>query len=231
MVVGDFDPKVVKPLLNQWFGEIRRGPEVAALSPMPVSLSETEKLWYPDKFAKLPELRMIWPTVEQYHPDSYALNVLGQVLSGTKRAPLYQVLVEEKKLAPAVSASSNAMELAGEFRIRVQAVEGTDLDEVAAAINQGLARFEANGFPDSELQRIKAELETGFYQGISGVLNKAFQLATYNEYAGDPGFVSEDIQRLQAVTRDDVMRVYGKYVQGNPISKPVGCRRTNHSWP
>ncbi len=216
VVAGDFDPAVVKPLLNQWFGEIRRGPEVAVLPPMPVTLNATEKLWYPDKFAKLPELRMVWPSVEQYHPDSYPLQVLGQVLSGTKRAPLYQVLVEEKKLAPAVSASSDAMELAGEFRIQVQAAEGTDLNEVAAAINAGLARFEANGFPDSELQRIKAELETRFYQGISGVLNKAFQLATYNEYAGDPGFASEDIRRLQAVTREDVMRVYSKYVQGKP---------------
>ncbi|HET6565497.1 MAG TPA: pitrilysin family protein, partial [Xanthomonadales bacterium] len=217
VVAGDFDPAVVKPLLNQWFGEIRQGPQVEPLPPMPVTLEATEKFWYPDKFAKLPELQMIWPTVEQYHPDSYPLQVLGRVLSGTKRAPLYQVVVEEKKLAPAVNAASDAMELAGEFRIRVQAVEGTDLDAVEAAINEGLARFETNGFPDSELQRIKAELETSFYQGISGVLNKAFQLATYNEYAGDPAFVSEDIQRLQAVTRDDVMRVYRQYLQGKPF--------------
>ncbi len=213
VVAGDFDPDVIKPLLKQWFGEIRRGPEVQALKPMPVKLAATEKLWYPDKFAKLPELRRVWPTVEEYHPDSYALEVLGRVLSGTKRAPLYQVLVEERKLAPSVSASNSAMELAGEFRIRVGAVEGTDLDEVAAAIDEGLARFEANGFPDTELQRIKAELETSFYAGISGVLNKAFQLASYNEYAGDPGFVSEDIQLLQAVSREDVMRVYRQYVQ------------------
>ena len=45
---------------------------------------------------------MVFPTVEQYHPDSYPLDVLGSVLAGTKRAPLYQVIVEEKKLAPEV---------------------------------------------------------------------------------------------------------------------------------
>jgi zinc protease len=216
VVAGDFDPDIIKPLLNQWFGEIRRGPEVEALAPMPVSLDANISLWYPDKFAKLPELRRTWPTVEMYHPDSYPLQVLGQVLAGTKRSPLYRVLVEERKLAPSVETYSNSMELAGEFRIRVGAVEGTDLDEVGAAIEDGLALFESDGFPDSELQRIKAELETGFYQGISGVLNKAYQLANYNEYAGDPGFVSEDIALLQAVSRDDVMRVYEKYIQGRP---------------
>lgn len=213
VVAGDFDPDVIKPLLNQWFGEIRRGPEVEALPPMPVSLDANISLWYPDKFAKLPELRRTWPTVELYHPDSYPLQVLGQVLAGSKRSPLYKVLVEERKLAPSVNTYSNSMELAGEFRIRVGAVEGTDLDEVAVALDDGLALFEAAGFPDSELQRIKAELETAFYQGISGVLNKAYQLANYNEYAGDPGFVTEDIALMQAVSREDVMRVYEKYIK------------------
>jgi len=214
VVAGDFDPELVKKQIEQWFGEMRRGPDVHNNSPMPVTLSETKKLWYPDNFAKLPELRMVFPTVEQYHPDSYPLDVLGRVLAGTKRAPLYQVIVEEKKLAPEVRAGNSSDELAGEFTLRVRALAGVELDKVAAAIEEGLARFEENGFPETELTRIKAELETGFYEGLSGVLNKAFQLATYNEYAGDPGFASEEIKRMQAVTREDVIRVYDKYLRG-----------------
>lgn len=213
VVAGDFDPKLVKKQIEQWFGEMRRGPDVQNNNPMPVTLNETKKLWYPDNFAKLPELRMVFPTVEQYHPDSYPLDVLGRVLAGTKRAPLYQLVVEEKKLAPEVRAGNSSDELAGEFGIRVRALAGISLDEVAAAIEDGLARFEENGFAEAELTRIKAELETGFYQGLSGVLNKAFQLASYNEYAGDPGFASEEIKRMKAVTRADVMRVYDKYIR------------------
>ncbi len=217
VVAGDFEPEQIKAQIEQWFGEMRRGPDVVQTGPMPVTLEETKKLWYPDNFAKLPELRMVFPTVEQYHPDSYPLDVLGRVLAGTKRAPLYQVLVEEKKLAPSVRASNSSDELAGEFTLRVRALEGTSLDEVEAAITEGLARFEENGFPKTELTRIKAELETGFYQNLSGVLNKAFQLATYNEYAGDPGFASKEIGLMQAVTSEDVMRVYNQYVRGKPF--------------
>lgn len=214
VVAGDFDPELIKAQIEQWFGEMRRGPDVENTGPMPVTLSETRKLWYPDNFAKLPELRMVFPTVEQYHPDSYPLDVLGRVLAGTKQAPLYKVIVEEQKLAPAVSAYNSSNELAGEFTLRVRALEGKQLDEVAAAIEEGLARFEQGGFPETELTRIKAELETGFYQELSGVLNKAFQLASYNEYAGDPGFASKEIELMQAVTREDVMRVYDKYLRG-----------------
>ena len=217
VVAGDFDPELVKKQIEQWFGEMRRGPDVENPVPMPVTLTKTKKLWYPDNFARLPELRMVFPTVEQYHPDSYPLDVLGRVLAGTKRAPLYQLVVEEKKLAPEVRASNSSDELAGEFTLRVRALEGKSLDEVASAIAEGMARFEENGFPETELTRIKAELETGFYQGLSGVLNKAFQLASYNEYAGDPGFVSTEIELMQAVTSEDVMRVYNKYLRGKPF--------------
>ena len=217
VVAGDFDPETIKPKIEQWFGEIRRGPEVEAMPPKPVELTESRRLWYGDNFAKLPELRMVYPTVEQYHPDSYALDVLGQVLAGSKQAPLYGVIVEELKLAPEVSASHNASELAGELVIRVRAHEGTPLDKVQGAIAVGLTQFRADGFSQTELERIKAELETAFYRGLSGVLNKAFQLATYNEYAGDPGFVTEDIRRLQAVTRQDVMRVFDTYVFDRPF--------------
>ena len=214
VVAGDFDTELIKVQIEQWFGEMRRGQDVEDPGPMPVTLSETKKLWYPDNFAKLPELRMVFPTVEQYHPDSYPLDVLGRVLAGTKRAPLYNVIVEEQKLAPDVSAYNSSDELAGAFTLRVRALEGKPLDDVAAALAEGLTRFEENGFRESELTRIKAELETGFYQGLSGVLNKAFQLASYNEYAGDPAFVGKEIKLMQAVTREDVMRVYDKYLRG-----------------
>lgn len=217
VVAGDFDPELVKTQIEQWFGEMRRGPDVENPRPMPVTLENTKKLWYPDNFAKLPELRMTFPTVEQYHPDSYPLDVLGQILAGTKRAPLYQVLVEEQKLAPGVAAYNSSDELAGRFTLRIRALEGKPLDDVEAAIAEGLARFEEHGFPETELTRIKAELETSFYQNLSGVLNKAYQLANYNEFAGDPGFVSKEISLMQAVSSEDVLRVYDQYLRGKPF--------------
>ena len=61
----------------------------------PGVVTETVKLFHEDNFARLPELTMAWPTVEEYHPDSYPLQVLAQYLSEGKKAPLYKVLVEE----------------------------------------------------------------------------------------------------------------------------------------
>ncbi len=213
-VAGDFDPEEVKPMIEQWFGEIRRGPETEAMQAMPVVLEESRNLWHPDNFAQLPQLTRVYPSVELYHPDSYALQVLGQVLAGSKSAPLHEVIVEERELASAVSVSNNPFEVAGLLFMSVRAFQGVALDDVVAGLDEGMARFADEGVSASELMRIKAELETAFYQDLSGVLNKARSLATYNEFAGDPGYATENLRRLQAVTRDDVMRVFKKYVQG-----------------
>ncbi len=48
------------------------------------------------------------------------------------------------------------------------------------------------------------------------MLGKAFQLAQYKIFAGDPGFINQDIKNILAVTKDDVMRVYNQYVKGKP---------------
>ncbi len=213
VIAGDIDPAETKKKVEQWFGEIRKGPEVEKPQPLPVTLAETKSLYFEDNFAKLPELRMVFPTVEDYNTDMYALNVLGQLLSGSKKAPLYQVIVEEKKLAPNASTYQSSNEVAGEFVFRVRANAGTDLDEVKAAVEEGLVRFETNGIDAKDLQRIKAELETNLYQGVSTVLNKAFQLVTDNEFGGDPSYISKTAELTQAVSAEDVMRVFNKYIK------------------
>lgn len=183
------------------------------MKPMPVVLAKSKSLYFEDNFAKLPELRMVFPTVEEYHKDKYALQVLGQLLSGSKKSPLYNIMVEEKKLAPNAYSFQRSNELAGEFAFIVRANTGVDLDSVKVAINEGLERFEKDGFTDNELKRIKAEQETQLYQGFSTVLNKAFQLVQDNEFKGDPGYISETARLTNQVTREDIIRVYNQYLK------------------
>jgi len=214
VIAGDIDITETKELVKNWFGEIPSGPDIETMSPMPVTLSESKSLYFEDNFAKLPELRIVVPTIEEYHEDVYALQVLGQLLSGSKNAPLYQVVVEEKKLAPNISTYQSSSEIAGEFVFRARANAATDLDGLKEAIDEGLKRFETNGVSEKDLNRIKAELETRLYQGISTVLNKAFQLVQDNEFNGDPSYITKAAKLTDAVTASDVMRVYNQYIKG-----------------
>ncbi|QYO65221.1 M16 family metallopeptidase [Leptolyngbya sp. 7M] len=212
-VVGDFDPVQAKKWVEKYFAEIPRGEDVSPLQKRPGVVKETVKFYHEDNFARLPELTIAWPTVEQYHPDSYALAVLSQYLSDGKRAPLYQVLVEEKKLTGDIGMYPYTSELAGQMQLEVRAFADKDLDDVMVGINEAFARFEKNGISQRDLDRIKAGQETAFYNSLSSVLGKGVQLTQCSIFANDPGCISKNISSILAVTTDDVKRVYEKYIK------------------
>ncbi|WP_223789206.1 M16 family metallopeptidase [Marinicella meishanensis] len=216
VIAGDIDIEATKASVKRWFGEIKAGPAVPDMAPMPVTLRESKNLYHLDNFAQLPELRLTFPTVEQYHPDAYALDALGEILSYGKQSPLFTTLVEGEKLSSNVAAYNSSEELAGTFTIRVRANAGVDLDAVKLAIQTALDKFETEGIRAQALTKIKARQETNFYNGISSVLNKAYQLGLYQEFAGDPDYYLTDIQNIKAVTQADVLRVYEQYIKNRP---------------
>lgn len=213
VIAGDFDPEAVKPLVDKYFGEFKPRPLPELMIPEPVVLSETKRLYHEDNFALVPELNMVFPTVQAYHKDVYALQILGDLLSEGKKAPLYKEIVEKRKLAPEISVFHYPMELSGKFNISVRAFESIDLNEVHKAVFEAFRQFEAKGFSDDDLQRIKNMNETSFYHSISSLLNKSFQLVQSSVFGGDPARFTEDMLLLNAVTREDVMRVFNQYVK------------------
>jgi zinc protease len=215
-VVGDFDPVQAKQWVEKYFGEIKRGGDIERIQKRPGVVKQTTRLYHEDNFARLPELTLAWPTVEIYNPDSYPLAVLAQYLSVGKRAPLYKVLVEEKNLTSEAQMYQYGSELAGQMQLEVRAFPDKDLDDVLVGITEAFARFEKDGIPKSDLDRIKAGQETQFYNGLSSVLGKGVQLTQCNIFAGDPGCSAKNIERILAVTTDDVKRVYDKYFKGKP---------------
>jgi len=213
VIAGDINSEEAKTLVEKYFGELKPRAEIEKIAARPAVLNETKLLYHEDKFANLPDLEMIWPTVEQYHPDMWALDMLGQILSDGKKAPLYKVVVEEKKLAPSVYANNSSNEIAGTMSVGARAFANVNLNDLRAAFYEAFQRFETEGFSDADLERIKIGQETSFYNGISSVFSRAFQLASYNTFANDPGFIMTDLENSQSVTREDIMRVYNQYIK------------------
>ncbi|MES2760455.1 MAG: pitrilysin family protein [Pseudomonadota bacterium] len=217
VLAGDFDPVQARKWVEKYFSEIKRGATIKPMAKRPGVVKQTVKLAHEDNFAKLPELNMAWPTVEDLHPDSYALEVLAEYLSETKRAPFYKVLVEDSKLTSKVQMGNSTSELAGQFMLKVRAFEGKPLDEVAAAVDKAFAKFEQEGIAEKDLNRIKAGLETRFYNSVSSVLGKSALLAEYNYLSGNPGYVAQAVKKTLAVSSADVRRVYDTYIKGKPF--------------
>jgi zinc protease len=214
VISGDIDKEQIKALVEKYFGEIPAGEKIEKRAPLPVSIASTIKLYHEDNFAKAPQLTMVFPTVEQFSKESYALDFLGDLLANSKKAPLYNILVKDKKLTSRVFARNSSQELTGTFRISVTANPGVNLTDVEKAIFEGFAKFEKDGFTEEDLTRIKAGYETSSYNRLSSVQGKAFALAQYTLFTGDPEFYKKDLASIKSVTMADVKAVYDKFIKG-----------------
>jgi zinc protease len=211
---GDINIEQATKWVHKYFDEIPKGKEeIPALVKRAGKVDETQSFYYEDNFARVPQLTMAWPSVEQYHPDSYALDVLAQYLTDGKNAPFNQVLVDDLKLTSNTTMYNYTSEIAGQTQIVIRAFDGIQLDSIKKGIEKAFAKFEAEGISEKDLNKIKAGQETRFYASLSSVLGKGTGLASYNTYTGNPGFVTQDIQNTLSVTAEDVMNVYNKYIK------------------
>jgi zinc protease len=214
VLAGDFNPDTAKMLINKYFGEIKSHGDVSPRSAMIPTLAKTVKLYHEDNFANVPEITMVWPVPQAYQKDAYALDFLAKILADGKKAPLYKVLVKEKNLTSRTTAYNNSGELSGEFTISVRANEGKNLKEIEEGIDEAFQRFEKEGITEKDIERVKAASEKSFYEGLSSVFYKSLQLAFYNTFLNDPGYIEKDIENIKAVTLDDVKNAYDKYIKG-----------------
>ena len=213
IVAGDINVAETKKWIEKYFAEIKSGPAPEPLPKMPVKLNETVRAYCEDNLANAPRLSMEFPTAEDFTKDADALDFLGRILAGSKKSPLYKVIVDEKKLALAVMARQRSSEIAGVFNISITALPDVKLSDVEAAVKEAFQRFEKEGFTEKDVERQKAGFEYNFYRQSASVLNKAMRFGDYNIFNGSPDYMSTDFDNRMNVTKEDVWRVYSKYIK------------------
>ncbi|MBL0234276.1 MAG: insulinase family protein [Chitinophagaceae bacterium] len=212
-VGGDVKPADVVRLAEKYFGSIPRGPEVKPVVVPPAILTSDRYVSYTDNYAKLPLLSIVYPTVPNYHPDMAALACLSQVLGQGKNSVLYQLPVK-KQLALNASSFSQLSELAGEFSFQFVPGPGRSLAAMDSLFYNALDSFEARGVTDDDIAKFKGGMEAQTINGLQSVAGKVSQLAAFQTFAGNPNKVTDLLKMYQALTKEDVMRVYNKYIKG-----------------
>ena len=212
-VGGDVKPADVVKLVEKYFGSIPRGPEVSPVVVPPAILSSDRYVSYTDNYAKLPLLYVQFPTVPNYHKDMGALACLAQVLGQGKNSVLYQQLVK-KQLALQAGCFSQLSELAGELSFQVVPAQGRSLATMDTLFRRALDSFEARGVTDDDVAKFKGGIEASQINGLQSVAGKVSQLAAFQTFSGNPNKIADLIKMYQAVTREDVMRVYNEYIKG-----------------
>lgn len=212
-VGGDVEAKEVVKLAEKYFGSIPRGPQVTPTRlPMP-TLEKTRYVSMMDNYAKLPALRIVFPTTPQYSKDEPALDCLAEILGQGKNSILYKNFVKNQKAVNA-SAYNSTSELSGEFVFAVTPFPGQKLADIEAAVRQSMVEFEKRGVTDEDIEKFRNQMEAQLINGLENVSGKVSQLAAFQTYTGNPNYIGTVLEQYTSVTKEDVMRVYNRYIKG-----------------
>jgi len=213
-VAGDVDPTKVLELAKKYFGTIPRGAEVENQSVEPVKLTEDRYISYEDNI-RFPLIQFAYPTVPNFHPDEAPLDVLSDILGGSKNSLFYKNF-EKNQTAIQASVFHPCQELAGQFQLTVLPFPGKTLAEMEKKIRETLVEFEERGVNEDDLKRFKSSFESQTISGLETVSGKARQLAQYQYVHNNPNYVAKDLKRYMDVTAEDVMRVFKTYIKDQP---------------
>ncbi len=214
-IVGDFDPAVVKQLVQKYFGPIPRGPDVKQPDVPQPPIRGMVKETIEDKLAEVPRLILAWKGVRQYTDEEPPGDVLGDVLGAGKTSRLYKALVFERQLASGVSASDVTLGLGGWFQITITAAQGHTIDEIRPVVAQILSDVRQEGVSAEEVERAKRNIIANrlrTVERIGGFGGKADLLNNYEVFVGDPGYLPRDIARYRAVTPQAVQAFARKFL-------------------
>ncbi len=210
---GDINITETLVLVKKYFGSIPRGPEVAMPEKPVFEITEDRYISMEDN-VHLPLLYMTYPTVSLRHADEAPLDVLSSILGGGKASLLYKNLVKTQ-FAVQAEVSHPCAELSCTFSLYAlpHPASGKSLSDIENVIRDTLVEFEQRGVEDDDLLKAKADMEASFIFGLQSVSGKVSQLAANQTFSNNPNYIGQDIARYNNVTKEDVMRVFKKYIK------------------
>lgn len=218
-IAGDFNPSDALKLVDKYFGDLKPCPEVKKLRVAPVTIASDKYTAYRDRTYFPLNLR-IYPTVGKYHRDEAALDLLGTMMGQGKNSIFYKKFVKEK-IAVDAQAYHNSDELSGEFTIMVFAYPPEDFNleklfsDIDAKVKSCIDTFGLTGITDEALARAKGQGESIAMNTLNSVTSKNLTISEWERLLGKSSNLSEEMDRYNRVTKEDIIRVFNKYVKGS----------------
>jgi len=151
--------------------------------------------------------------------DFYALQVLSAALQSGQSSRLYQTLVKDKQLVTNVLGFIDEKRGTGALYTSATVRQGSNPAEVEAAIYAEIERIKKDGVADWEIQKAKNTTRRNFINSMQSSLSRAINLSVWTVYYNDPNLINTRLDKVAAVTKEDVQRVANKYL--TPANRTV----------
>ncbi|MFN2372093.1 MAG: M16 family metallopeptidase [Candidatus Krumholzibacteriia bacterium] len=205
-VVGDVTVGDVRKYAEKYFKDIPKG------TPRPVETREPKQLGEKRFVMKDPSQPLFvagYHIGNVRHPDWPVYEVIADVLGQGRTSRLYKRLVKDEQIAvqamtfPGFPGQKHETGLLV-FALPTKGKTALDLEE---AIYQEIDSLVDDGITAQELEGVKQRARANFVRGLQGNAGMASQLAWYQTFRGDWRELFNEVERIEAVTLDDVRRV------------------------
>ena len=214
VIAGDVTVDEVRELVEQYFGDIPRGPEMPPLPPpTPTPRTDGERrVTVEDKLATLPLIAMGFNIPPHDHGDTPALALLSSIFSQGESSRLHRRLVKEERAALQVFSFLNSRMGPGSFLFYAFPNQGVELERLEALMIEEIEKLTRDGVTERELQKAKNQHRANQIMERQTVFAKAELLQHHRRFHADPADVNRDLERYMAVTVDDIRAVARKYL-------------------
>jgi predicted Zn-dependent peptidase len=212
-LVGDFKTEQALAKIRHYFGAIPRQPDPPPVDPTEPEQTAERRATVNDPLARLPQVAIAFKTVPGNTPDFYALEVLSGVLQNGESSRLNRKLVKEKELVTSVRGFVQEMRGPSPFSVAATLRPDVKPEAVETAVYEEIARLQKEPITDRELQKAQNGLRRGLITSLQSSMARAQALGIDTVYYNDPGLINTRLDRITAVTKEDVQRVAGKYLR------------------
>lgn len=160
---------------------------------------------------QLPALFMGYKFPEQTSTDSYALEMLNEVLSGGSSSRINKAVVEKKELATFAFSFYYGLEDAGIGIFAAIGASGKTCDEIQAEFDTQIELIKNELISEEEFQKARNKFENDLVTANSSVAGIAENLADNHVYYGSADRTNKMLENYSKVTREDIQRVAKKY--------------------
>jgi zinc protease len=211
IVVGDVQKEEILSRVTTAFGNIPAGPPIKKAK-REEEEQRGERRFYVKKEAELPFIVSAYKVPDIRNTDSFALEVLGSILSEGKSSRLYHRLVYEQQAALSAWASYEGLYRDPFlFLTGATVASGKNIADVEKAIEEEIATIKATPPSELEVQKAKNQIEASFIMSQDSIYMQAKMIGTF-EMIGGWRLWENYLEGIRKVSPEDVRRVAEKYL-------------------
>jgi len=217
VLAGNFDAEKAMSVITEKFGQLRndRVPAFPVFEEAPFNGRELVTVrMSPVKIGALG-----FRTVPNNHPDEYVLDVCEKLLSNNAQTGFLDRLALENKLMFAgILPLGRNNDHGASVILFIPKIIGQSLNNAERLITAALDKLRRGDFGDAMLQAVKNELYVDYMRSFEELQSRTVFLAQAFSQNRDMMSLMNYPEKIQAVTREDVLRVANAYFGNNYLA-------------